>query len=48
MLWCVGVVLQGWNALVYRDGPAEMKALSGKSEHKVRQRQHTTHYVVAL
>ena len=22
MLWCVGMVLQGWNARVCRDGPA--------------------------
>ena len=22
MLWCVGMVLQGWIALVCRDGPA--------------------------
>ena len=22
MLWCVGMVLQGWSALVCKDGPA--------------------------
>ena len=22
MLWCVGIVLQGWSAVVCRDGPA--------------------------